>query len=66
MSTTISNTRAATDWGTTLPGTSSDAASARVRTLCSAILREYERSGSDADFLLFSQLVVAELEAKLV
>ena len=66
MSSTISTTKAATDWVTPLPGTSSDAASQRVRTLCSAILREHERSGSDANFLLFSQLVVAELEAKLV
>ena len=61
----IANTKQAGEWTVTLPP-GKETQCMRIRNACSAVMRDYERSGSDADTLLFAQLIVAELEAKLV
>jgi hypothetical protein len=65
MSAIITNGKQSTEWATTLPP-GAESQCQRIRNACTTVVREYERSGSDADVMLFAQLIVAELEAKLV
>lgn len=67
MSNTITNGKDATEWATSIPPDRDEAACRRVRSYCSAILNEFDTNPArSADARLFMQLIVAELETKLV